>query len=264
MAKYDYLDEMKIRFGNMRLKDFVLSFYPLPEFEFDLSLDPDKRVVFGNHMFQRSLIVSHKAFTKIEAMLKANNISGKTFGIHYDTLMLQLMTWVRYSIDSRSVDSLLASGSKDFSPDSIHGYLGFSSALSQVFMTELMGSGTESAHFKAADIMIKDKVDGAFEMNQKLLIDASRDGRDVVASIAQIILLKTVQNSKESLKFAIEKWELSSAERKQFSKMLASSLKEQDDKMIFTILFKAIQSLEVEIDDLYKESLKLHAQAFKG
>lgn len=263
MANYDYLDEMKIRFANTRLKEFVLSFYSSSEIEFDLSLDSDKRVAFGNYVFQRGLIVSHKASLKIEAMLKANKIGSETFAIHYDTLMLQLMTWIRFSIDSRAVDCTLASGSNDYTPDSINGYLGFSSAFSQMLMIELLGSGNDSEHFQAVDNIIKNKVDGAYEENQELLKDASRAGRDIGASIAQIILLKMIMNSKESLKFAIEKWELSSVEKKQFTEKLNSSLKEQDDKMIFLILFKAIQSLEPEIDDMYKDALNLHDQIFK-
>lgn len=263
MANYDYLDEMKIRFANTRLKEFVLSLYSSSEIEFDLSLDTDARVCFGNYAFQRGLIISHKAYLKIEAMLKANNISGETFAIHYDTVMLQLMTWIRYSIDSRAVECTLASGSEDYTPDSINGYLGFTSAFSQMLMIELMGSGDDSGHFKAFDTIIKDKVDSAYEKNQELLRDASRAGRDIGASISQIILLKTIQNRKESLKFAIEKWKLSSVEKKQFTEMLSSSLKEQDDKMIFAILFKTIQSLDPEIDDLYKDALTLHAQIFK-
>jgi hypothetical protein len=263
VADYDYLDEMRVRFANNRLKEFVLSFYSSSVIECELNLDTDKRVGFGNYVFQRSLVVSHKAYFKIESMLKANKISGETFGIHYDTLMLQLMTWIRYSIDSRAVDCTLASGREDYTPDSINGYLGFSSALSQMLMNELMGSGDDSSHFTAVDNIIKNKVDGAFEKNQELLRNASRAGRDTGATIAQIVLLKTIMNSKESLKFAIEKWKLSSAEKKQFTDKLSSSLKEQDDKMIFAILFKAIQSFEPEIDDLYKDIVKLHAQIFK-
>ncbi len=264
MAKYDYLNEMRIRFANPRLKEFISDACLPEQSEQSLNCNDDKNVELANYIFRKSLAISHKAWMQIVARLKINKIMSETFGVHYDTSVLQIMTWIRFSIDSRDVEQILAGErSKDDSPNGIESCLGLSSAFGQYMLTELMGSGDDSGEFKAEDNLIKKKVDTAYEKNQALLISANHEGKDHCSTMAYILLYAMMKNSEEALLFSLDKWVLSAAERKQITKKLNTPLKEEDDKNIALILYQTIKYLEDEIDVLYKNALKVHSQFFK-
>ena len=260
MGKYDYLGEMQVRFANPRLKEFILESCNSKDCGVNSELK-DKRFCFGDYLSRMALACAHRTHLRVEEMLKINKIPGSKFAIHYDTSVMQIMTWVRFSVDSRSVDETVnGEMTQNDDPNSFNSCLGLFTAMSHLMVTELMCSGNESGSSESIDFLVKSKIDRAYEKNQELLVRCVKANVDCKVIFADTLMKANLENSKESLLFALERWELSSSDKKQITEKINETLTKQDESLIRLIMFKALEMMEPEIDSLYEEARKCYSK----
>ena len=259
---FDFLNEMQVRFANTRLREFI-NIACLPE-PCTPNLDEDKRMGFVDYIVRKELGLCHETWVRLQNALKSANVPSETFGVHYDTLVLHMMTWLDFSMairhirDFGSFESKALEGSSDLSS-----CLSLSTSLSQLMMAELMGSGHESEEFIKIDSLIEAKVSKAYTDNQARLTQALSSKEEPQKTFVIILMNALKEFTADSLQFALERWQLSLKERKLLVDKSKFAISEDDHKKISCAMVKTMTETGPAIDELFSDLGSVHERIFK-